>query len=142
MSTKDFGVSSLHACSSLCKSFSIINLPNSTVAFVIAFTTFVSVFVDWEVVWNCHDQASCDAAAANLIRANALADLSAFRFIIIVFELGIIAYWFFLVLQYFYEIMNVIQIKHVYNNTLSITENALQTINWEEVVHKIELVQR
>jgi autophagy-related protein 9 len=109
---------------------------------VVSFTTFLSVVVDWPVVWNCHDQSSCNIAAANFIRKDPFENISVMRTIVIIFELVIIAYWVFLLLQYVYEIWNMWTIKHFYNNLLKISEKQLQTLNWDEVVEKIENLQQ
>ncbi|KAL0480607.1 autophagy-related protein ATG9 [Acrasis kona] len=112
------------------------------VLFVIGFTSFLSILVNWQQVWNCKDQETCNAASKHLIRENYLKDLAWWRILIITFELAMLSYWLFRFVQFIIELYNMYYIKIFYERELNLSDRELQTIKWHEVVEKIELLQK
>ncbi|KAF0972369.1 hypothetical protein FDP41_009272 [Naegleria fowleri] len=104
-----------------------------SVFFMMVFSTFLFVFLDWAAMWHCQD---VQCKKIPIIRDDVWT-LNAFHVIVLLFELVVFFYWFSLVVKYGKDVLSMIAIKNFYNYDLNISEQDIQTIQWNEVVEKI-----
>lgn len=100
---------------------------------MMVFSTFLFVFLDWAAMWHCQD---VQCKKIPIIRDDVWT-LNAFHVIVLLFELVVFFYWFSLVVKYGKDVLSMIAIKNFYNYDLNISEQDIQTIQWNEVVEKI-----
>lgn len=110
-----------------------------SVLFMIVFSTFLFVFVDWRAIWSCKNQ---ECAHVRIVRPDVFTRFNLFHKIAITFESAILCYWLFLCSKYLYELVSMWEIKHFYNVHLNITERDIQTLEWDEIVNKIIELQQ
>ncbi|KAL9656375.1 hypothetical protein ABK040_005141 [Willaertia magna] len=109
-----------------------------TLLFMVAFSTFLFVFLNWEEIWRCQD-VSCKYVP--IIRKDIWV-FNAFHIIVFLFELTVLGYWFYSLFKYLRDIFSMITIKHFYNNDLNISEIDIQTIQWVDVVERMIELQK
>ncbi|XP_068665600.1 autophagy-related protein 9-like [Aristolochia californica] len=119
-----------------------------TLGFVIVFSAFFLLVVDWKGLSN----AKCGInAVGSGIKPCDLANeaihqhpLVPFTFVkgIIVGYLGILSiYWVFCFLKFFAQLKNTLETRQFYYNSLNITDHEVQTTPWESILEKVVQVQ-
>lgn len=112
----------------------------ATVLFIIAFSTFLLVFVDWVTLWQCTG-AECKNAKV-VFFPTSFDDINAFRLSVLVFESVFLCFWIVLLILSVYQVASMIKIKGFYNSDLGVSESEVASITWAELVEKIVDIQR
>lgn len=108
-----------------------------TILFMISLTTLLTIFVDWSAIWNCRDQ---ECASVQVIRTGVLQKKVTFNWFhraSIVFHVGVLFYWLYLCYGWMRMVSSMYRIKQFFNVHLNVSENELQTLEWEEIVQKM-----
>lgn len=112
-----------------------------TLAFTVIFSTFLFSFIHWNKLWECRDETSCAPNAHDYIRdpfQNA-GFLDAMVFIwFILFSL----YWLWTVVLFIASTRDASEMDRIFKEKLNISNKELQTIEWHEVVSRLEALQR
>ncbi|KAF6170341.1 hypothetical protein GIB67_043031 [Kingdonia uniflora] len=120
-----------------------------SLGFVICFSGFFLLFVDWNGLRNakCGIDAvesgnkPCDLAKVAL-RQHPLVPFSLLKFIVVGY-LGIFSiYWIFCFLKFFAQLKNTLVIRHFYYNSLHVTDHEIQTTQWASILEKVVQIQR
>lgn len=112
----------------------------ATVLFMIVFSTFLLVMIDWFALWYCNGEACKNASFIFIPKS--LDDLNIYRVTVLVFETVFLCFWIVLLILSVYQVAAMIKIKNFYNHDLGISEGDVQTITWSELVEKIVQIQR
>ncbi|KAL6953542.1 autophagy protein atg9 [Sarracenia purpurea var. burkii] len=120
-----------------------------SLAFTICFSGFFLLYVDWNGLRNakCGMDAvesgikPCDLAKEAL-HQHPLVPFTLSKAIIVGY-LGIFSiYWIFCFLRFFAQLKDTLKIRQFYHNSLSITDNEIQTMPWPSILEKVVQLQR
>ncbi|MEW5312000.1 MAG: hypothetical protein WDW38_003665 [Sanguina aurantia] len=112
-------------------------------AFTIAFSGFLLLFVDWPALHSeCLVRDTCDIMSV-AVYAHPLRSHTWLYDAVIVTYLAIFTlYWVWTVVHYVGEAKEMVEVHKFVGNKLGVSEARVQVMTWAEVVHKLVLVQR
>eukprot|EP00667_Euglena_gracilis_P004192 EG_transcript_4210 len=105
--------------------------------FVILFTAFLVLFVDWRAVTTCRNEA-CETV--RLARAQPLSDLGGLRLLCLVVEAAFILHLLVLVLRFLSSVRESALARHVFHQ-MDLDEAAVATVRWEDVAERLVRLQ-
>lgn len=117
-------------------------------AFVIVYSGFFLLVVDWNFLWNakCGMDAiesknkPCDLVKEAL-HQHPLTPLTLTRAIIVGY-LGLLSiYWIFCFLRFFAQLKDTLGIRHFYYNNLHVTDDEIKTMPWATILEKVVRLQ-
>ncbi|SPQ98270.1 unnamed protein product (mitochondrion) [Plasmodiophora brassicae] len=111
-----------------------------TLSFTILFSTFLLLYVDWNEVLNCHTRRSCAKIIG--IRQDALKNVSFGDAVVIAYFVVFSLYWLWNLTSFLYGLRDGFEMRAFYNTKLNITDDALQTMEWADIVTRLEQLQR
>lgn len=103
----------------------------ATVMFVVGFSTYLSVCIDYSRV-------STSTRLSEVQHPQCMSRLGLFpTFLLWLFAL----FWFMKLIQYVYDIQRLLDLKNFYLHLLEITDAEMQTISWQQVVKRLMLLR-
>lgn len=112
-------------------------------AFTIAFSGFLLLFVNWGALHSeCIVKRTCDIIQACLYK-NPLTGHRPLLVVIILCYLAIFSfYWLWTLVHFFLDLRGIYEVQHFLGNKLGTSERQLQMMTWSEMAHRLVLVQR
>ncbi|GAX83721.1 hypothetical protein CEUSTIGMA_g11146.t1 [Chlamydomonas eustigma] len=112
-------------------------------AFTIAFSTLLLLFVNWSALHSeCIVNDTCDISEA-VLYSQPLRDRGILLDLLILTYLGIFSlYWLWTLIHFLSELKEMRETRHFYNTTLGLSDRQVSTMTWAEVVNRLVLVQR
>jgi hypothetical protein len=113
----------------------------ATLAFTVIFSTFLFSFVDWGLLWSCKDESSCHHHLSAYLRSPIAHPRMADAFVLVWFLLFTL-YWAWTVATVVATIREAASMSTLFHDRLGISARELQTMEWHEVVTRLEALQR
>eukprot|EP00474_Spongospora_subterranea_P002648 CRZ03106.1 hypothetical protein [Spongospora subterranea] len=109
-------------------------------AFTVVFSTFLLLFVNWNEILNCHSQQNC--SQITVIRRPELNSLSVSEVAVVAYFIVFSLYWVWNLFGFLHCLRDGIEMRSFYRSKLEISDEALQTMEWPELVYRIQRLQK
>eukprot|EP00164_Ancoracysta_twista_P002022 GFYU01002665.1.p1 GENE.GFYU01002665.1~~GFYU01002665.1.p1 ORF type:complete len:689 (-),score=208.18 GFYU01002665.1:60-2126(-) len=111
-----------------------------TMLFVVGFTNFLLLYVDWGEIAKCTTEDSCQHI--NAIRKDPIHEVTAGTSVVIFFDIFFMLFWLWTVFLTLKDITGFIEIKRFYRDKLNMDDVTMSHTPWHEVVEKIVELQK